>query len=113
MGAWLQWPAALAGDAAVKGRLIDVASGIGFYWGTCFSLMLAAAYLPAAFRLEGLRRRALALPAAEPDGDAPGPAAASLRSLSGDLVFGQVPRLLALLSPMITGALPLFQVLAA
>ncbi len=109
MGAWLQWPAALAAAPAVKERLIDVASGIGLYWGTTFTLMLAAAYLPAAFHLDSLRRRTLAAPESggQPT-EAPG---RGLRGRSGDLVFGQVPRLLAILSPMLTGALPLLQTL--
>ena len=109
MGAWLQWPAALAGAPAVKDRLINIASGIGLYWGTTFSLMLAAAYLPAAFHLDSLRRRTLVAP--HPGAAPAGAAGPGLRTRSGDLVFGQVPRLLAILSPMLTGALPLLQTL--
>ena len=109
MGAWLQWPAALAETPEIKARLLAVATGIGFFWGTAFSLMLAAVYLPAAFRLEWLRRDLGPLQAPAPAEKGKGKSGGGA---GGGPVFGQMLRMIAILSPMITGLLPIFNVVA-
>lgn len=109
MAAWLLWPVALADTADLKARLMTVASGLGIFWGTSFTLMLAAAYLPSAIRLNRLIRRLREAPAEE-GADETGSEArgATIQRLGLDQsVFAQVTRLVAILSPAITGALPL------
>ncbi|MGH8602064.1 MAG: hypothetical protein ACREXR_04600 [Gammaproteobacteria bacterium] len=49
MGAWLQWPAALATDQKLENALTELARAITIYWGVCFSLIIVATYAPAAF----------------------------------------------------------------
>lgn len=111
MAAWLVWPVALANTPELKTRLMTVASGIGIFWGVSFTLMLAAAYLPSAIRLNGQIRRLRAVPDAQEADEATDEArGATIERLGlNQSVFGQVTRLVAILSPAITGMLPLFQ----
>ncbi len=51
---WLRWPAKFADDegmATVK-SLTNIADGTIQYWGTCYTLMLVAAFLPLALSLK-------------------------------------------------------------
>jgi hypothetical protein len=58
MGAWLNWPTALAVSVPAAAELKTVALSITTYWGVALSLMALAAYVPAEFLL---RRRAKAI----------------------------------------------------
>ena len=47
MAAWLSWPTAgLDRDAAGWLLIVDIAEGVGLYWGAVFSLSLFLAYVP-------------------------------------------------------------------
>ena len=105
-------PVAPAGTTEFQGRLLDIAAGIGLFWGTTLTLILAATYLPNAIWLNA-RIRELRMPPGDPQGDREAPASADqgteevpVRFGLGQTVFSQVTQLLAILSPMISGALP-------
>jgi hypothetical protein len=108
MAAWLLWPVALADTPEIKSRLVDIVSGVGFFWGTSFTLLLAAAYVPSAMWLNA---RIRSLQATADDQQPPTSAGDSRREALdrfglNQSVFSQVGRLVAILSPMITGILP-------
>jgi len=112
MAAWLLWPVALAGTTAFQGRLLDIAAGIGLFWGTTFTLILAASYLPSAIWLNA-RIRELRMAPGDPQGEQAASVSANqgtdevlARFGLGQNVFSQVTQLVAILSPMISGALP-------
>jgi len=64
MAGWLRWSTAMVSDDAMRVGLDHVTLSVTLFWGMTFSLMIAAAYLPAttllreqAFRLHGREGR--------------------------------------------------------
>lgn len=113
MAAWLLWPVALAATNEIKTPLLSIAQGVGLFWGTSFTLILAAAYLPSAIWLNGCIRGLRANPQ---DQHTPSPPeetrnATLARFGLRQSVYSQVTQLVAILSPMISGALPFLDVL--
>ena len=108
MSAWLLWPVALAPTPEIELRLQAIASGVGLYWGTSFTLILGAAYLPSALWLSSRVRELRAASKSQPGTGSPGQAGRpSLADFGlGRSVFSQVTQLAALMSPMITGVVP-------
>lgn len=113
MAAWLLWPVALAGTPEIEARLLDIASAVGLFWGTSFTLILAAAYVPSAMWLNG-RMRALHAMAEDQQSSASSsePRGTTMARFGLDRsVFSPVAQLVAILSPMITGVLPFLDAL--
>lgn len=113
MAAWLLWPVALAGTAEIEARLLEIASGIGLFWGASFTLILAAAYVPSALWLNGQIR---ALSDMTEDPSATATSAEQRRSTMARFglnktVFSQVTQLVAIMSPLFSGALPFLNTL--
>lgn len=111
MVAWLHWPAALLADPAAQDRVREVALGLSLFWGTAFTLVLAAVYLPAAWYL---RAETYLLAERATGGGTPAQQEAWIgeRGLGLSLA-GQFSRLTALAGPLIAGALPSLQNLLA
>lgn len=113
MGAWLVWPVALAGTPETEALLLELVSGIGLFWGTSFTLVLAAAYLPSALTLNARIRALQSLEAAQTPAPSSDQRQATLARFGlNENVFAQVVRLAAILSPMVTSALPFLESLA-
>ncbi len=113
MVAWLLWPMALAGTPEIETRLLDIASGVGLFWGTSFTLILAAAYVPSAMWLNGRIRALHAMAEDQQSAASSGELRRTTMARFGlnQSVFSQVTQLVAILSPMITGALPFLDTL--
>ncbi len=111
MVAWLRWPAALLADPDAQERVRQVGLGLSLYWGTAFSLVLAAIYLPAAWYL---RAETYLLAERATGGGTPAQQEAWIgeRGLGLSLA-AQVSRLAALAGPLVAGALPSLQTLLA
>lgn len=113
MSAWLLWPVALAATNEFRTPLLNIAQGIGLFWGTSFTLILAAAYLPSAIWLNGRIRELRSDPqdqGAASSSEETGNATMARFGLRQS-VFSQVTQLVAILSPMISGALPFLDVI--
>lgn len=95
MAAWLNWPTAgLPKDSEAWRLIVDIAEGVGLYWGLVFSLSLVLAYLPCVIWLRHL------LAAQGPTDPAAGGTAQASIKVMQDVI--------ALLSPFVSALLPLF-----
>ena len=113
MGSWLLWPVSVAGSPELETHLLDVASGIGLFWGVSFTLVLAAAYLPSALSLNTRIRKLRSLEfSTEVAPTAEQRQSAMARFGLNESIFVQVVRLTAILSPMFSGALPFLETLS-
>ena len=94
MAAWLTWPTAgLAEDSLAFVTITHLGQGVGFYWGSVFSLCLVLAYLPSVAYLKHL---------AASDAEA---LAAGGDSSRGAKLLQDVA---ALLSPLVSALVPVF-----
>jgi hypothetical protein len=51
MIAWLRWPSSLIADKTISQHVIDFSEMLSMYWGTTFSLVMAAFYIPMALSI--------------------------------------------------------------
>jgi hypothetical protein len=103
MMSWLRWPAALVEDAGVRDAVNKLALAVTFYWGTTFSLMIAAFYIPAAVWLSRRGEAAIRAAAREtPDLDCD----KWLRERGLSVMPArQLPQLFVMLAPLLAGPL--------
>ena len=102
MLAWLRWPIALI-DPSRQADLQALATAIVFYWGTAFTLMIAALYVPAAAMLS--RQAEAALRQARPE-DRPEDPTAWLRQQGLTIMPAQqLPQIVVMLAPLLAGPL--------
>lgn len=107
MVAWLQWPAALLDSPDEQARVTKIAIGLGVFWGTTFTLMLAAAYLPAALFMQA---QAFALAEQFPGGGTPAKKYEWIEDQGLSLsLTAQFSRVAAIVGPLIAGVLPWVQ----
>jgi hypothetical protein len=61
---WLRWPSALVADKSISQQVVNFSEMLGMYWGTAFSLMMAAFYVPMALAIHQSAQKILS---EEPD----------------------------------------------
>jgi hypothetical protein len=102
MLAWLRWAIPLA-DPDLQGDVQGLTMAVAFYWGTAFSLMIAAFYIPATIMLS--RQTEAALRRAKP-AECPQDPRAWMRQEGLSLVPSQhLPKVLVVLAPLLAGPL--------
>ena len=107
MVAWLQWPAALLDSPDEQARVTKIAVGLGVFWGMTFTLMLAAAYLPAALFM---RVQAFSLAEQFSGGGTPAKKDEWIEDHGLKLsLTAQVSRVVAIAGPLIAGVFPWIQ----
>ena len=101
MTLWLRWPGALAADGGTAS--VPVTDAVTFFWGTVFTLVIMALYVPGSMRLN---RRATALLARYPE--AKGSARDTEEWLERHGLSltptQQIPQAMAMLAPMLAGS---------
>ena len=103
MQLWLSWPLSLTTDFAGRNGLRQVISTIIQYWGICYSLTIAALYLPIATYLRNKARSFC------PTHDLIGGQENSQQWQDANPLIqsatAQIPQIVAILGPMLVGSL--------
>ncbi len=94
MQLWLSWPLYMVSGFEEMNQLKALLMAIIQYWGICYSITMAALYLPIAYHLHTIERKQNGQQTIE-DGGVTSPA---------QLVLSKLPQLTSVLAPMIIGS---------
>ena len=109
MGSWLRWPAALVGDQTIHDSVLGVALAVSLFWGATFTLVLFAAYAPAAGVLASRARARLKDDAYQKAGSHPEQWLKEHGFFVG--ISEELPQLVVIAAPLLAG--PIGALLAA
>ena len=100
---WLRWPSTLTAQSTAASPVPDVADAVTFFWGTVFTLVTVALYVPASMEFN---RRAEAVLRRHPQAKGSARDTAEWLERHGLSLTPsqQLPQVLAMLAPMLAGS---------
>lgn len=103
MQLWLNWPVIFVADDTARQQMETVTLAVSQYWGVIYTLTMAAIYIPSAFSLSEQARELVDLENNQVQKINPEAWLSENKMLLS--INGQLPQLVAVIAPMLTGAL--------